>query len=66
MRIDDPMQRVKLLNGISVLRTGRGSLQGAGGDGPRSAPSERLFRDRYRLGAEVNFGGHPAVLAVDI
>ena len=28
--------------------------------------SERLFRERYRLGAEVNFGGHPAVLAVDI
>ena len=30
-----------------------------------SAPRERLFRDRYRLGCEVNFGGSPAVLAVD-
>lgn len=26
---------------------------------------ERLFRGRYRLGAEVNFGGSPAILAVD-
>ena len=59
MRIDDPMQRLRLLNGIEVLRA-RGSLTAVG-----RAPSERLFRQRYRLGAEVNFGGHPAVLAVD-
>ena len=59
MRIDDPMQRVTLLSGIEVLRS-RGSLAAVG-----RAPRERLFRGRYRMGAEVNFGGHPAVLAVD-
>ena len=59
MRIDDPMQRLRLLNGIEVLRA-RGSLATVS-----AAPKERLFRNRYRLGAEVNFGGHPAVLAVD-
>jgi len=59
MRVDDPMQRMRLLSGIDVLRA-RGSLVAAG-----VAPKERHFRDRYRLGAEVNFGGHPAVLAVD-
>lgn len=31
-----------------------------------SGPSERLFRSRYRLGAEINFGGSAAVLGVDI
>ena len=108
MRIDDPMQRMRLLSGIEVLKVwcapsptrmpclrdvlpsisrsdglppicaaishvcyhlpyvlpsptqGRGALAAVG-----RAPRERLFRDRYRLGAEVNFGGHPAVLAVD-
>ena len=59
MRIDDPTARLRLLSGIEVLRA-RGSLAAAG-----RAPSERLYRERYRLGAEVNFGGHAAVLAVD-
>lgn len=59
MRIDDPTARLKLLHGIDVLRA-RGSLAAAG-----RAPRERLFRERYRLGAEVNYGGSPALLAVD-
>ena len=59
MRIDDPMQRLTLMTGIEVLRS-RGALASVG-----RAPRERLFRERYRMGAEVNFGGHPAVLAVD-
>ena len=59
MRIDDPTSRLKLLNGIDVLRA-RGALATVG-----RAPRERLFRERYRLGAEVNYGGAPAVLAVD-
>jgi serine/threonine protein kinase len=59
MGIHDPTQRLVLLRGIEVLRT-RGSLAEVG-----RAPKERLFRDRYRLGCEVNYGGSPAVLAVD-
>ena len=58
MRIDDPMQRIRLLNGIEVLCT-RGCLKAG------YAPNARLFRERYRLGGEINFGGSPAVLAVD-
>ena len=60
MGVDDPMQRLRLLNGIEVLRQ-RGALSAAG-----RAPRERLFRERYRMGAEINFGGQPAVLAVDV
>jgi len=59
MRIDDPMQRLRLLNGIEVLRA-RGYLTADG-----RGPQKRLFRERYRLGAEINFGGQPAFLAVD-
>ena len=59
MGVHDPTQRMQLLRGIGVLRA-RGALSALG-----RAPGDRIFRDRYRLGAEVNFGGAPAVLAVD-
>ena len=54
----DPTQRLRLLRGIEVLRA-RGSLSALG------RPGERLFRKRFRLGCEINFGGSPALLAVD-
>ena len=54
------MQRLRLLRGIDVLRT-RGSLESLG-----RAPAQRLYRGRYRMGAEINFAGSPAVLAVDM
>ena len=56
--VHDPTQRLRLLRGIEVLRA-RGSLSALG------RPGERLFRRRFRLGCEVNFGGSPALLAVD-
>ena len=59
MGVHDPTQRLRLLRGIEVLRT-RGSLAAVG-----KAPGERLFKRRFRLGCEVNFGGSPAILAVD-
>ena len=58
MGVHDPTQRMQLLRGIGVLRA-RGALSALG-----RAPGDRIFRDRYRLGAEVNFGGAPAVLAL--
>ena len=56
--VHDPTQRLRLLRGIEVLRA-RGSLSALG------RPGERLFRKRFRLGCEINFGGSPALLAVD-
>ena len=53
MGIGEQTERLQLMKGIDVLR-GRGSLAALG-----SAPAERLFRERYRLGCEVNFGGSP-------
>ncbi len=57
--VHDPTQRLRLLRGIDVLRA-RGSLAGL-----TRGPNERLFKRRFRLGCEVNFGGSPALLAVD-
>ena len=56
--VHDPTQRLRLLRGIEVL-CARGSLSALG------RPGERLFRKRFRLGCEINFGGSPALLAVD-
>ena len=61
MGVSEPTQRLRLLRAIDVLRT-RGSLAPLG---RKQLPEERLYEGRYRCGCEVNFGGSPAVLAID-